>query len=163
MAPGWPAAMSMVMAGAICIFAAWMGRTSSIAIWAIGSSRLSPKPLVSPAQISMRPERSLRALLALADWEYTNRFDFKFIMDDTGGTFLREENGEPDVLFRNDGKGNFTPASWTDGTFRDEKGKALAQPPFDWGLSVMFHDLNGDGTPDLYICNDFKSSDRLWL
>jgi len=99
----------------------------------------------------------------LTDWEYTNRFNFRFIMGDSGATFLRDENGEPDVLFRNDGKGHFTPASWTDGTFRDEKGNPLAQPPFDWGLSVMFHDLNGDGAPDLYVCNDFQSPDRIWI
>src|SRR5206468_3885363 len=55
------------------------------------------------------------------------------------------EHGEPDFLYRNDGGGHFTPLSWTDGTFRDEDGKPLLKPPFDWGLSVMFHDLNGDG------------------
>jgi hypothetical protein len=27
----------------------------------------------------------------------------------------------------------------------------------------MFRDLNGDGAPDLYVCNDFYSPDRLWL
>src|SRR5262249_46933360 len=36
-------------------------------------------------------------------------------------------------------------------------------PPRDWGQSVMFRDLNGDGTPDIYVCNDFWSPDRIWL
>jgi hypothetical protein len=73
------------------------------------------------------------------------------------------EHGEPDVLYRNEGAGRFTAMSWTDGTFVDEDGKALAKPPFDWGLSVAFRDLDGDGAPDLYVCNDFHSPDRLWL
>jgi len=74
--------------------------------------------------------------------------------------FIRE-HGEPDILYLNDGKGHFTPQSWTDGTFRDEDGKPLAGPPKDWGLSVMFRDMNGDGAPDIYVCNDFWSPDRI--
>ena len=73
------------------------------------------------------------------------------------------ENGEAHALYHNDGHGHFRLLSWTDGTFLDEGGKPLASPPYDWGLSVMFRDLNGDGTPDLYVCNDFQSPDRIWL
>jgi len=73
------------------------------------------------------------------------------------------EQGEPSVLYRNDGSGRFRPASWTDGTFVDEDGRVLTRPPFDWGLSCAFRDLNQDGAPDLYVCNDFHSPDRIWL
>ena len=73
------------------------------------------------------------------------------------------ENGEPDVLYRNDGHGHFTPVSWTNGTFLDEVGKPLAEAPLDWGLTAAFRDLNGDHLPDLYVCNDFQSPDRIWL
>jgi len=31
------------------------------------------------------------------------------------------------------------------------------------GLSVMFRDINGDGAPDIYVCNDFQSPDRIWI
>ncbi|MBM3846744.1 MAG: hypothetical protein FJ405_10740, partial [Verrucomicrobia bacterium] len=72
------------------------------------------------------------------------------------------ENGEADALYQNDGKGVFTLVPFTGGAFRDESGQPLKQPPFDWGLSVIFRDLNGDGTPDLYVCNDFESPDRIW-
>ena len=41
------------------------------------------------------------------------------------------ENGEPDALFLNDGKGGFKPVNWADGTFLDEDGVALPGPPFD--------------------------------
>ncbi len=74
-----------------------------------------------------------------------------------------KENGQPDVLLLNDGRASFTPVSWTDGAFLDEGGKPLAAAPYDWGLSVLFRDLNGDGRPDLYVCNDFESPDRFWL
>src|SRR5439155_1154093 len=68
-----------------------------------------------------------------------------------------------DVLLRNDGSGIFTPLSFTNGTFLDESGKPLTEPLYDWGLSAMFRDINGDGAPDLYVCNDFASEDRIWI
>lgn len=100
----------------------------------------------------------------LTDPEWTNRFAFKTRVDAQGrGRLAREELGEPDMFYRNDGHGHFTPISWTDGTFLDQAGHALTGPPLDWGLSVLFRDFNGDGAPDLYICNDFSSPDRFWL
>ena len=84
----------------------------------------------------------------------------RFTFDATGGI---SEHGEADALYRNDGRGNFSLVSFTDGTFLDENGKPLATPPYDWGLSVMFHDLNEDGAPDIYVCNDFDSADRIWI
>jgi hypothetical protein len=73
------------------------------------------------------------------------------------------ENGEPDVLLLNDGRGGFTPVSFTGGAFLTADGQPLQKPPYDWGLSVAFRDLNGDRLPDLYVCNDFESPDRIWL
>ncbi len=74
------------------------------------------------------------------------------------------ELGERDFLYINDGQGRFAPVSWTSGSFLDEAGKPLQAPPQDWGLSVIFRDLNGDGAPDLYVCNDFfHSPDRIWI
>src|SRR5206468_1130676 len=78
-----------------------------------------------------------------------------------GGDF--QENGEPDVLYRNQWGTNFVPVPFTSGAFLDEDGKPLASPPLDWGLSAMFRDVNGDGLPDLYVCNDFQSPDRIWI
>jgi hypothetical protein len=73
------------------------------------------------------------------------------------------ENGEPDILFLNDGHGKFKAVSWTDGAFLDEAGKPLTEPPRDWGLSTMLRDINGDGAPDIYTCNDLYSPDRIWI
>lgn len=72
------------------------------------------------------------------------------------------ENGEASHLYHNLGAGRFEAISWTNGAFLDEHG-APVSTPFDWGLSAMFHDLNGDGAPDLYVCNDFQSPDRIWI
>ena len=74
-----------------------------------------------------------------------------------------EEYGEPSQLYLNDGQGRFTPVSWTNGAFLDESGNALADPPRDWSLTAAFRDVNGDGAPDLYVCNDYWTPDRFWL
>ena len=73
------------------------------------------------------------------------------------------ELGEPDVLYLNDGKGVFSAVPWTGGAFLDEQGQPLKDAPWDLGLSAVFRDLNDDGAPDLYICNDFQSPDRIWI
>lgn len=83
----------------------------------------------------------------------------RFTVDPNTGVL---ENGELDVLFRNLGGGKFSPVSWTNGAFLDIAGKPIPLP-YDWGLTVMFRDLNGDGAPDIYVCNDFHSEDRIWM
>ncbi|MBM3902005.1 MAG: hypothetical protein FJ379_07935 [Verrucomicrobia bacterium] len=80
----------------------------------------------------------------------------QFIMEDRGRV---QELGEADTLFLNEGHGRFRPAPPE--RFRDPAGRPLSAL-LDWGLSAMFRDLNGDGAPDLYVCNDFGSPDRLW-
>jgi enediyne biosynthesis protein E4 len=74
-----------------------------------------------------------------------------------------QEYGEPDQLYLNNGKGQFAPVSWTGGRFRDEQGRPLADAPKDWALSATFRDVNNDGAPDLYVCNDFWTPDRFWI
>lgn len=82
----------------------------------------------------------------------------------TDGNVELAEKGEPDLFYLNNGQGRFEQVSWTQGTFLDESGRPLAAPPEDWGLSVLFRDLTGDGYPDLYVCNDFfRSRDQFWI
>ena len=88
--------------------------------------------------------------------DLTNRFE----VNASGGI---EELGEPDVLYRNDRGTGWVAVPWTEGAFLDASGKPFPHPPFEWGLAAQFCDLNGDGKPDLYVCNDFQSPDRLWL
>ena len=73
------------------------------------------------------------------------------------------EYGEPSVLFLNDGHGKFRRMSWTDGTFRDESGAPLAEMPWELSFTVVIRDINQDGNPDIYVCNDFQDPDHLWL
>ena len=50
----------------------------------------------------------------LTDPDLTNRFDFHIDMANGQGTFAHDENGEPDALFLNDGKGHLRAAGfWT--------------------------------------------------
>ncbi len=100
----------------------------------------------------------------LTNPEWTNRFRFKF--NTSGGGRMKfgyEELGQADFFCAIRAKGQFSPVAWTSGKFLDESGKALVEPLYDWGLSVMFRDFNGDAQPDLYLCNDFNSPDRFWL
>src|SRR5438093_1431925 len=73
-----------------------------------------------------------------------------------------EEVGEPDVLYLNDGRGRFKAVPWNSEFFLDEDGKPQATP-WDYGLSVQLRDINGDRSPDLYVCNDFHTPDRIWI
>ena len=84
----------------------------------------------------------------------------RFTIDPNGGLM---EHGEASMLYRNDGQGHFKLVSWTDGSFLDEDGQPLRQPPYDWSLTAVFRDMNGDRTPDLYVCNDLRSTDRIWI
>ncbi|MGZ8901309.1 MAG: VCBS repeat-containing protein, partial [Limisphaerales bacterium] len=86
--------------------------------------------------------------------DLTNRFS----VGPRGGI---EENGEPDFIARNAGGTNFIP--FPNGSFFDASGRPLSADPFDWGLAVAIRDINGDSLPDIYVCNDFQTEDRLWL
>ncbi|MDW8310949.1 MAG: VCBS repeat-containing protein, partial [Verrucomicrobiales bacterium] len=88
--------------------------------------------------------------------EFTNRF----VVSPSGNVL---ELGEADVLYLNDGQGRFTAVSWTGGAFLDEDGRPLEEPPRDWGLHAQFYDFTGDGAPDLYVCNDLFTPDRIWV
>ena len=71
------------------------------------------------------------------------------------------EKGEPDVLYLNDGRGHFKKAD--DSYFKMPPGSPSPGPLDGSGLAAQFRDINGDGAPDLYVCNDFQTPDRMWL
>jgi hypothetical protein len=72
------------------------------------------------------------------------------------------EFGEPDVLYLNDDASAFKAVPWTEGAFVEANGKPV-EIPWDFGLAVQIRDLNGDGLPDIYVCNDFYTPDRIWI
>lgn len=87
-------------------------------------------------------------------------FAHRFSVSSTGGI---EESGEGGELYLNQGMGRFKEVSFVDGSFLNEDGSPLQERPYDWELSAMFRDINGDGAPDLYVCNDFATPDRFWI
>ncbi|MFQ5632032.1 MAG: FG-GAP repeat domain-containing protein, partial [bacterium] len=96
-------------------------------------------------------------------FEVLPEFKEHYVVTMRNGNMLhRFEVAEPDMYFLNDGTGRFSKASWTDGNFLDEDGEPTPEYK-DWGLSVRFQDMDGDGDPDLYLCNDFESPDRTWI
>ncbi|MDP6794210.1 MAG: FG-GAP-like repeat-containing protein [Verrucomicrobiota bacterium] len=72
------------------------------------------------------------------------------------------EFGESDFLFLNNGKGFFSRVDYLE-HFRDENGARLPKLPMDWGLAARFEDIDRDGRPDLYVCNDLFTPDRIWM
>ena len=74
-----------------------------------------------------------------------------------------QEFGEPHFLYQNSGQARFAVVPWTNGAFLDESGKRIEKAPLDWGLTAAFRDLNADSVPDLYVCNDYWTPERIWL
>jgi hypothetical protein len=81
---------------------------------------------------------------------------------DLGGV-MRSQRADPDLFFVNDGHGHFTREAIAGPRFVDEGGKPLVQEPDYFTLAARFYDVNGDGAPDLYVCNDFEDPDQFWL
>ena len=95
-------------------------------------------------------------------FEISPRFKEHYTLEVRGTRVLWFETAEPDVLFENDGHGNFVPV--THEAFRLTEGSNGAATELkDWGLMARFQDLDRDGDPDLYVCNDFESPDRIWI
>ena len=110
----------------------------------------------SPVRVKLRQ--------AGGQWVVPSEHREQFRVDfSASGAVALLEVGEPDQLYLNDGTGRFTPVSWTSGKFLDEQGKPLMEPFRDWGLSAQFRDINQDGLPDLYVCNDYFTPDRIWI
>ena len=81
---------------------------------------------------------------------------------DLGG-IVRSQRADVDLFFLNDGHGHFTRVPIAGARFLGEDGKPLAAEPDFFTLAARFYDVNGDGAPDLYVCNDFEDPDQFWL
>ncbi|MEM6645074.1 MAG: VCBS repeat-containing protein [Bacteroidota bacterium] len=97
------------------------------------------------------------------DYVLVPPFDDYYQLSIQGNRLMRFEYGEPDAFYLNDGQGRFTAVPFTEGRFLNADGQPLTETPTDWALAARFQDINGDGHPDLYICNDFESPDYLWM
>jgi enediyne biosynthesis protein E4 len=80
------------------------------------------------------------------------------------GGMMRSQRAEPDLFLENDGKGHFRRVALAGGQrFRDAAGKPLAEEPDYFTLASRFYDVNNDGAPDLYVCNDYEDPDQFWI
>ena len=79
------------------------------------------------------------------------------------GGVVRSQRADVDLFFLNDGHGHFTRVPMTGSRFLDENGAPLTTEPDFFTLAARFYDVNGDGAPDLYVCNDFEDPDQFWL
>ncbi len=125
--------------------------------------RDQPNTKFSFRNVNGKPELATINGKPLTDPEYTNRFIYSVTASGGKGNFNNIETGLPYRLYLNDGKGGFTEDSIASGRFRDETGAPIKFPLYDWGQGAAFRDINGDGYPDLYVCNDFQTADRIWM
>jgi hypothetical protein len=79
------------------------------------------------------------------------------------GGVMRSQRADPDQFFIGDGRGHFTQVPIAGPRFVDESGHPLTREPDYFTLAARFYDVNGDGAPDLYVCNDFEDPDQFWI
>ena len=72
------------------------------------------------------------------------------------------QNGEKNSIYINNGNGNFGEVEEYEKMFRKRNGSRVGLSK-TWTLTAEFEDVNGDGFPDIYVCNDFWTKDRLWI
>lgn len=88
--------------------------------------------------------------------------EFFTIEEGPDGEYSVTQNGAQDVFYMNNGDGTFS--TLKPGQTRFLKGDGSpTEMPRDWGLSAIFKDVDQDGDPDLYVCNDFQTPDRYWI
>ncbi len=101
------------------------------------------------------PDRRLINTSTMAPGEFDAD---RFRVSSTG---LVAEMGAPSVILLNQGSTNLNLRPFSAiADYGKSTDKALE---LDWSLSCAFQDINGDGLPDLYVCNDYHSPDRLWI
>lgn len=88
--------------------------------------------------------------------------DFRLVMrPDMGGLNLTMR-ADPDDFYRNEG-GTLVREPMPTPRFTDPEGRVVPQAPESFALAARFADLSGDGSPDLYVANDFEDPDLFWL
>ena len=93
------------------------------------------------------------------EWQAEYRIEDR---PDLGG-IVRSQRADPDLFFLNVGGGKFEHVPISGARFLDERGAPLPAEPDFFTLAARFYDVNADGAPDLYVCNDFEDPDQFWL
>ncbi len=145
--PGW----TLGPRGGTTIAAADVDGDTDLDVYITNYKRQTVKDLYHPEEIAF--EQTVRREGNV--FEVLEPFDEHYRVEIQRTRVMRYEYGEPDALMINTGSG-----------FRLGTGESFpfeAVIPSDWGLAAQFRDLDGDGDPDLYVCNDFESADHVWI
>lgn len=103
--------------------------------------------------------RTANGFAVRPEWAHEYRIEDR---PDLGG-IVRSQRADPDHFYLNDGTGRFVRTPIRGPRFRDAAGRPLAAEPDYFTLAARFYDVNGDGAPDLYVCNDFEDPDQFWI
>ncbi|MFT4604050.1 MAG: hypothetical protein ACI9W4_000770, partial [Rhodothermales bacterium] len=145
--PGW----TLGPRGGTTITAADVDGDTDLDVYVANYKRQTVKDLYHPEQITF--EQTVRREGDV--FEVLEPFDEHYRVEIQANRVMRYEYGEPDALMINTGTA-FRLGTAESFPFEDEI-------PSDWGLAAQFRDLDGDGDPDLYVCNDFESADHVWI
>ncbi|MCC5912758.1 MAG: VCBS repeat-containing protein [Balneolaceae bacterium] len=97
------------------------------------------------------------------EFQLRPKFADHYYLDQRNNFLVWFETGESDLIYYNDGAGNFTKADLTSGMLLNEEGAPINEELLDWGLHVKIEDINQNGLQDIYVANDFDSPDRIWI
>jgi hypothetical protein len=101
--------------------------------------------------------------LYMVAYKYKARRDRESpILNESGLMLYESDFGERDILYINNGRGVFEDVDLESDVFRREDGRAVMMPRA-WGLTARMQDMDNDGDPDIYVCNDFASADFIWM
>jgi len=87
------------------------------------------------------------------------RNDFVLFENKRKGPDIRQ-TGTENSLYVNDGSGGFSEVNYTKRFIGNKSEGRMAK---SWTLTAKFGDINSDGFPDIYVCNDFWSEDVVWI
>jgi len=97
--------------------------------------------------------------VVLDEWKH----EYRLVDHPELGGMIRSQRAEPDLFLVNDGTGKFTRVPLAGARFLGEDGRPLREEPDYFTLASRFYDVNDDGAPDLYVCNDFEDPDQFWI
>jgi len=87
------------------------------------------------------------------------RDDFVLFEGGREGPDIRQ-TGIENSLYVNDGSGGFSEVNYSKRFIGENSERRMTK---SWTLTAKFGDINSDGFPDIYVCNDFWSEDVVWI